>query len=62
MTSESQVISPCSSICSLNEDDICIGCYRTGSEIRDWRHMLSSQKSEVLRLCNERSQENDPLQ
>ena len=59
MISESQVTSPCSSICSLNEDDVCIGCYRTSSEIRDWRHMPSSQQREVLRLCSQRNQEND---
>lgn len=62
MTSESQVTSPCSSICSLNEDDVCIGCHRTSSEIRDWRHMLGSQKREVLRLCSQRSQADDTPQ
>ncbi len=62
MTLESQVTSPCSSICSLNEDDVCIGCYRTRSEIRDWLHMPGSQKREVLRLCSQRSQESNTPQ
>ncbi|MEX1032521.1 MAG: DUF1289 domain-containing protein, partial [Cellvibrionaceae bacterium] len=30
------VKSPCISICLLDEEDICVGCYRSGSEISRW--------------------------
>lgn len=30
------VISPCVSICRLDKEGICIGCYRSIKEIRSW--------------------------
>ena len=34
--SPARVPSPCVSICALNDDDVCVGCYRTAEEIRNW--------------------------
>jgi predicted Fe-S protein YdhL (DUF1289 family) len=56
VTLELSITSPCSSICSLNEDDVCVGCNRTSNEIRDWRNMSDSEKLEVLTLCSQRIQ------
>ena len=30
------VKSPCIEVCSLNSEDVCIGCYRTANEIIEW--------------------------
>ncbi|MCP5326493.1 MAG: DUF1289 domain-containing protein [Oceanospirillaceae bacterium] len=52
--SDKPVISPCVGICALDENDICIGCYRTGREISDWGMMANDQRREVLQKVAER--------
>jgi predicted Fe-S protein YdhL (DUF1289 family) len=46
--------SPCIAICALDNDDVCVGCYRTAEEITDWFMANSEQKREVLRRARER--------
>lgn len=41
-------MSPCISVCVLNEADICTGCYRTLDEIVDWPSMSPVDKRAVL--------------
>ncbi len=53
--------SPCTTICKLNEEDICIGCYRTADEIRDWSYLDNEQRLNVLLLCGERNLKNNPF-
>lgn len=48
--------SPCISICVLDEDDICMGCYRSAQEITDWFMASDEQKNDVLRKARERLQ------
>ena len=43
-----RVRSPCISVCSLDEEDICVGCYRSVGEITDWSAMTDSERREVL--------------
>ena len=43
-----QLVSPCVSICALDEDDICVGCYRTGGEISIWGLLSDEEKREVF--------------
>ncbi len=40
--------SPCVSICALNEDDVCTGCYRTAVEITDWFMADEARKSAII--------------
>lgn len=52
---DSEVVkSPCVSICALDEDDICVGCYRSGVEISLWGGMSASEKRDVIALVKER--------
>jgi predicted Fe-S protein YdhL (DUF1289 family) len=51
---ESEVQSPCVSICALDENDICVGCYRTGQEISRWGSMDREEKKKTLELVKER--------
>lgn len=44
-----QLVSPCVSICALDEDDICVGCFRTGGEISIWGLLSNDEKREVFR-------------
>jgi predicted Fe-S protein YdhL (DUF1289 family) len=53
MTSES-IRSPCVAVCALDEDDVCLGCYRTGEEITDWFMASNEQKLEIMRASEAR--------
>ncbi|NND54165.1 MAG: DUF1289 domain-containing protein [Gammaproteobacteria bacterium] len=37
-------MSPCMSICTLDETRVCIGCRRTLEEIRGWARMTPEQQ------------------
>ena len=56
MTDKSQPdpASPCISVCALNEDDVCIGCYRSADEIADWLLADADGKRAILARCAER--------
>lgn len=46
--------SPCISICVLDEQDICQGCYRSAHEITDWPMAGAEQKREILKCAGQR--------
>jgi predicted Fe-S protein YdhL (DUF1289 family) len=46
--------SPCVSICVLDDQDICQGCYRSAEEITDWFMSSVGEKREILDLAQER--------
>jgi predicted Fe-S protein YdhL (DUF1289 family) len=50
-------VSPCVSICALDEDDICTGCYRTASEITDWFMADDARKQAILAASRERREQ-----
>lgn len=52
MTAEPE--SPCMSVCLLDENDICVGCYRSADEITDWFMADAQQKRDILGRCEER--------
>ncbi|WGL17714.1 DUF1289 domain-containing protein [Microbulbifer bruguierae] len=52
---EFPVKSPCVSVCALNRDDICEGCFRSGTEISQWGRMSNTEKTRVLQKCHERA-------
>ena len=56
---EEIVRSPCVSICALDENDICIGCSRSGDEIINWGRYSSQQRKEVLKKVAEREHNNN---
>jgi len=49
-----EVSSPCVSICALDENDVCVGCYRTGDELTRWWGMNNTEKSATLELAKAR--------
>lgn len=53
-TTEAVVKSPCISVCVLNENDICEGCYRSAAEITDWSILGNEKKKQVLSLTRQR--------
>ena len=48
------VKSPCIEVCSLNSEDVCIGCYRTANEIIEWFSAPDERKREILVSVSER--------
>ncbi|TQV71134.1 DUF1289 domain-containing protein [Aliikangiella marina] len=43
--------SPCISLCTLNENDICVGCYRHIDEITGWHSADDRRRTEILNNC-----------
>ncbi|OGO81208.1 MAG: Fe-S protein [Chromatiales bacterium RIFOXYA1_FULL_46_5] len=39
--------SPCVACCRLNEDKICVGCYRHMDEIVDWRKKTPAEYQQI---------------
>ncbi|KZZ59663.1 Fe-S oxidoreductase [Oleiphilus sp. HI0125] len=55
MSVESKPIaSPCVSICALDENDVCVGCHRTGQEIAGWGMKSEPEKAEIMERVRER--------
>ena len=46
--------SPCISVCALDENDICMGCYRSAEEITDWFMASDEEKTRILQRVRER--------
>lgn len=46
--------SPCISACMLDEQDICVGCFRSGVEIVDWFIATPQEKVEILERVQQR--------
>lgn len=48
------IISPCISQCKLDTDDICMGCYRSASEISDWMQKSEDEKISITIRCKKK--------
>ena len=51
---KSNIKSPCIQVCTLDEDKVCMGCYRTQDEIRNWFRMNDKEKEQVLKNSEKR--------
>ncbi|HEY9033542.1 MAG TPA: DUF1289 domain-containing protein [Pseudomonadales bacterium] len=54
MTDNTPVASPCISVCLLDNDDVCVGCYRTADEITDWMAADNGARREILARAQQR--------
>lgn len=52
-----KVKSPCISVCALDENDICMGCYRSMREITDWAECTEDEKRAVIERAHQRCKE-----
>lgn len=50
-----EIQSPCVRNCCLNEQDVCMGCYRHIDEITGWNQASQERKKEILSRIKERS-------
>jgi Predicted Fe-S protein len=53
--------SPCISVCVLDEEDVCTGCFRTAGEITQWTKLTEDQRREVNARAAARSRQNNPF-
>ncbi len=53
--------SPCVSVCVLDENDICLGCYRSAEEITDWFMASAEEKRAIIRRANQRREDDSSL-
>lgn len=44
-------ITPCISLCYMDENNTCMGCYRTAEEITDWRSKPEDEKIAITIRC-----------
>ena len=58
---EDEPKSPCVSICVLDEQDICQGCYRSAEEITDWFMASTDDKRAMLARAKERFLASNPV-
>ncbi|PCJ35564.1 MAG: DUF1289 domain-containing protein [Cellvibrionales bacterium] len=58
---EASVVSPCVAICVLDTDDICIGCHRSGDEIRQWMLLDNTERRAVIKKAHNRSKVGNPF-
>ena len=50
------VESPCVQICTLDEQQVCVGCGRSLDEIARWSRLSATEKREVCELAAQRLQ------
>ena len=58
---EAEPASPCISVCALNEDDICMGCFRSADEITDWFMASADEKRAIIARANARREADSPI-
>jgi predicted Fe-S protein YdhL (DUF1289 family) len=55
---ESELIpSPCISNCCLDEQDVCLGCFRTLKEIIRWGEADDQERRQIMELVQQRQQQ-----
>ena len=50
----STVASPCVRICCLDDNDICLGCYRSMAEILRWGESSNAERRAILKNTQQR--------
>ncbi len=55
MSQELPVRSPCINVCALDENDLCTGCQRSITEIREWKHASNERRQNILRQTEQRA-------
>ncbi|MBN6714801.1 DUF1289 domain-containing protein [Pseudomonas capsici] len=48
------VPSPCVSLCRLDEQKVCLGCFRHVEDIREWRSADDDRRRQICRNADQR--------
>lgn len=60
-SNKQKISSPCVSMCGLNAEDICEGCFRSANEIRRWGAMSEEEKKLTRQIAYEREKKVNPF-
>lgn len=55
------IASPCISICALDAEDVCVGCYRSAQEITRWSVADNTERRQILVSAAERAKRVNPF-
>lgn len=50
---------PCIKKCCLNEEEICLGCFRTFNDMRLWNKASIEEKKEMMEIAERRKIEHN---
>jgi len=53
------VASPCIRNCCLNEEDVCLGCFRHVDEICEWGSATNERRNDILKDSRQRKDIHD---
>ena len=53
----STIEKPCIRKCCLDENDVCMGCFRTFSDMKVWHKATLKEKNKMLLEANKRKEE-----
>ena len=51
---DNKIASPCVGRCGLNEDDICVGCFRTREEVTGWAEADNQERLAIINNSKQR--------
>ena len=54
--SDEEIRSPCISVCVLDDNDICMGCFRSAEEVTDWFMAGDEEKRAIMQRVQERQE------
>jgi len=57
ISNAAEVASPCVRNCCLDDDDVCLGCFRHMDEILAWQQLDVRAKKTVLSQCQQRKEQ-----
>jgi predicted Fe-S protein YdhL (DUF1289 family) len=55
LAASNPVESPCIRLCTLDDDDICVGCFRSMAEICAWGSAADDERRQILAASELRS-------
>jgi uncharacterized protein len=53
------IVSPCIRMCCLDDQEVCLGCFRSLDEIRNWQASDNAIRAQVLQHCELRRKAHD---
>ncbi len=54
-------MSPCLNICTLGDDNVCLGCFRSLEEIVGWARMTAAEQHATIARAKGRSDSRDEV-
>lgn len=54
MSDPQPIASPCIGVCVLDENDLCIGCARTETEIANWTQFTPDEREGIMNQLDDR--------